>query len=102
MTVPINSTLARMLLADESAYTGQARFVICGQEEIKGVKRSLFGGVLLDHQGSDRWEAFDGSVIFVPRRQLVVPWKGAQLGMLVTALGDFEIQQEQRTKKRRR
>lgn len=86
----INSELARMLLADKTVYAGQARYVICGQEEVKGIKRSLFGGVLLDHQGSDRWEAFDGSVIFIPRRELVVPHKGAKLDYLVMSLGEFE------------
>lgn len=88
---PINTWLAQMLTGNDAAYAGQTRFVITKAPEVNGVNRCIFGGVLLDYEGAPRYEAFDGSVIFVPRRELDIRHRdGWRLDQLVCDLGGLD------------
>lgn len=86
--------LAAKMMFEEDAVIGPARIVITGTSKINGIKRLIFGGVVLSGkvmQGINQWKCMDGMVCLVPTKtsEIRSGLEGYRIDQLMTSLSDL-------------
>lgn len=91
MGIKGNVLAAKMVFDGKNDVIGLSRIVITGTKEIDGIKRLMFGGVVLSDvkiEGTNQWMCMDGMVCLVPTKisQVRDGLEGYRIDQLMTSL----------------
>jgi hypothetical protein len=88
----MNSQIARMLVASESAFAGECRLIVRERPPVMGLERLTVAGTVLTGSGRPSWEMIEGSLIVIPRSRSILgaEHQGKAVEELISSLARIE------------